>query len=897
MVGVDAHGPTGEEIPWHARPAEEVARRLGTDPERGLDAGRARGLLARLGPNEIAAAGLRPLWRVLLSQFTDFMIVVLLAAALVAGVVGSGLDAIAILVIVVLNALVGAFQEYRAERAVAALRRLAARHARVLRDGRRRTLASRELVPGDVVLLEAGDVVPADLRLLDASGLQVDESLLTGESVPVEKISTGTVPVESALGDRSNMAWRDTQVTRGRGRGLVVATGMRAHTGRIAHLIEKAGDPRTPLQRRLAAFGRRLAVVVLGICAVLFVAGLLQGQPPVLMFLTAVSLAVAAIPEALPAVVTVSLALGAGRMSRRNALIRRLPAVETLGSVTCICADKTGTLTRNRMQLERVWLDGRECPGLPPAAERDSAWDWLGRAVALCNTLPPEEAADAEVGDPTERALRRAAAAAGWHKAALLRQLPLVGEIPFDAERKRMSTLHRCAAGAVLFTKGAPEEVLASCDAAGGPGGDVLQRARREGDRLAEQGYRVLAVAWRRLDSVPRAITAAALERSLTLLGLLALMDPPRPGVHAAVAECRSAGIVPVMITGDHPGTARAIAARLEIAAGGDQVATGSEVSALSDAALAEAVHRLRVYARTSAAEKIRIVSALEGEGEFVAMTGDGINDAPALRRAAIGVAMGRRGTEVAREAADMVLLDDDFSTIVAAVREGRRIFDNIRKFIKYTMASNTGEILTLFLAPFFGLPIPLLPLQILWVNLVTDGLPGLALAGERAERGVMRRPPRPPRESVFARGIWQHILWAGGLIAALSLLAQAWALADASHWRTVVFTVLTFSQLAHVLAIRSERDAMLAQGANLALFGAVALTVGLQLLVIYLPPLNRVFQTAPLNARELAVCLLLPLLVPAAVELEKYLVRHCGLYGIQPRARGSAAGERPPPA
>ncbi|HYW02342.1 MAG TPA: cation-translocating P-type ATPase [Gammaproteobacteria bacterium] len=894
----DASADGTETPPWHVLPSAEVAHRLAVDPDHGLDEPEARERLARVGPNEIRTRGTRPPWRLLLAQFADFMILVLLAAAAVSGAVGDLMDALAILVIVVLNALVGALQEYRAERAVAALRRLAAPHARVRREGRARTVAARSLVPGDVVLLEAGDIVPADLRLVAVSSLQVDESPLTGESAPVDK-DAGVVPrADAPLADRHGMAWRDTRVTRGRGCGIAVATGPRAQTGRIAGMLEQAGPARTPLQRRLAAFGRRLALAVLGICAALFATGLLRGQPPVLMFLTAVSLAVAAIPEALPAVVTVSLALGARRMSRRKALIRRLPAVESLGSVTCICSDKTGTLTENRMRVERVWMAGTERETVPAPGGDGPAGEWLGPAMALCNDLGPDGDDESAGGDPTERALLRAAAAAGWDLAALARRLPRAGEAAFDTVRKRMSTLHRDGDGRVLFTKGAPESVLGACDAVAGlDSPDALEQARHRAEALASRGYRVLAVAWRRLAAGTPDGDARALEQSLTLLGLVALLDPPREGAVEAVAECRSAGIVPVMITGDHPGTALAIARRLGIGDDSRVVTTGRRVSALSDEELAAAARRLRVYARMSPEEKIRIVDALERDGELVAMTGDGINDAPALRRAVIGVAMGRRGTEVAREAADMVLLDDDFSTIVAAVREGRRIFDNIRKFIRYTMASNAGEILTLFLAPFFGLPIPLLPLQILWVNLVTDGLPGLALAGERAERGLMRRPPRPPGESVFARGTWQHILWAGSLMAGLSLLSQAWALAAGAHWRTVVFTVLTFCQLAHVLAIRSERDSLFVQGPNPALFAAVAATVGLQLLVIYLPALNVVFRTAPLGPAELAVCLGLPLAVLAAVELEKYLVRRFGLYAApaQPDSRaGEGRGSRP---
>jgi len=572
-------------------------------------------------------------------------------------------------------------------------------------------------------------------------------------------------------------------------------------------------------------------------------------------------------------------------MVRQNALIRRLPAVETLGSVTYICSDKTGTLTLNRMHVDCVLAAGETRPGLPDKPE--SPWRELGLAMALCNDAVAGQ--DGELtGDPTETALLAAAQAAGCDKDELQQTLPRVAEIPFDAERARMSTLHGDGDGdgVLMFVKGAPESVLARCtDQLGAVGAapafdaTALQDAA---ETLAAQGLRVLAFALKRLPRLPEVLDANSLESGLSFIGLAGMIDPPRPEAGAAVAACQSAGIIAVMITGDHPATARAIAQRLGLIEEGAKVLSGSELAQMSQADFEREVETVRVYARINPEQKIEIVRALQEKGEFVAMTGDGVNDAPALKRADIGIAMGKGGTDVAREAAHMTLLDDNFATIVTAVREGRRIFDNIRKFVKYTMTSNSGEIWTIFLAPFLGLPIPLLPIHILWINLVTDGLPGLALAGEGAERNVMQRPPRPPKESIFAHGMWQHVLWVGLLMGAVTLLTQAWALHSGSaHWQSMVFTVLTLSQLGHVLAIRSERESLFAQGvfSNRMLIAALALTFALQMAVLYVPWLNPIFKTAPLSLGELAACLALSSVVFLGVELEKALVRRGWLY------------------
>ena len=868
----DESAERGSSTDWHRLAAGEALARLGSDAATGLSEAEAAERLAEAGPNALPEGRRRSLAAMLLGQFSDFMILVLLAAALVSGLVGEPADTIAILVIVLLNGVIGAVQEYRAQRAMLALRRLAAPDAAVLRDGALRKIPATELVPGDVVALEAGDLVPADVRLIEAANLHADEAILTGESQPVLKHVEPLDQAHLHLGDRRNLCFKGTSVTRGRATGGVVATGRQTEIGRIAGLLATEEGVQTPLQQRLMRFGRNLALAVLAICGIVFIAGLLQGQPPALMFLTAVSLAVAAIPEALPAVITVSLALGARKLSRRNSLVRNLPAVETLGSVTFICSDKTGTLTENRMTLEALVVDGERLGDLPAAAA-DPAWQDLGRALALSNDVTIQN--DQSVGDPTELALYAAAERSGRRKAELEHELPRVAELPFDSTRQRMTTIHRDGPGLVAYTKGAPEAVVPRC-------GDVDAASILAGaDALAGEGYRVLAVAGRRLDALPEPLDAA--ESDLVLLGLVGLIDPPRPEAAEAVAECRSAGITPVMITGDHPGTALAIASRLGIADDPDALLTGSELAQLSDDAFARRVAGLRVYARVDAEQKIRIVRALQDRGEFVAMTGDGVNDAPALERAGIGIAMGGKGTDVARETADLVLLDDNFATIVTAVREGRRIFDNILKFIKDTMSSNSGEIWTLFLAPFLGLPIPLLPIHILWINLVTDGLPGLAFTAEREEPGTMRRPPRPPGESIFAHGMWQHIVWVGLFVAACSIASQAWAWSrGVSYWQTMVFTTLTVAQLFHSLSMRSSRASLLSIGltTNRPMLVALLLAFGLQLAVVYHPLLNPIFETEPLPLPDLAVCLALSSLVLVAVEFEKALVRRGRLYG-----------------
>ena len=877
--------------PWHGLNAANVLAELAVDPVSGLAADKARLRMVRAGPNLLQEGRRRGPWRILLDQFTDFMILVLLAAAVLSGIIGDIADTLAIVAILLLNAAIGFTQEYRAARAMAALRQIAAPTAVVVRDGQRMVIAAQELVPGDIVLLEAGNLVPADLRLIEAVRMRVDEAALTGESVPADKDAAVIAGRDAALGDRRNMAYKGTMVTYGRGRGAVVATGMATELGRIAALLAAEEEVKTPLQKRLTVFGQRLAVVVLLVCAAIFAAGLLRGEPLLLMLLTAVSLAVAAIPEALPAVVTIALALGAYRMVEHHALMRRLPSVETLGSITYICSDKTGTLTENRMRVETCLIEGRR---VAPEAATGAVAEQLFVAIALCNDAIGGDGAVS--GDPTEVALHQAADRAGFGKSALEAQSPRRAELPFDSARMRMTTFHADGTGVTAYTKGAPEAVLPRCtELFGSPDAGIDHAALEQAAAaMAADGLRVLAVACRHWNGIPDLNDADAAESALVFIGMVGLIDPPRTEAAQAVATCRAAGITPVMITGDHPATARAIARRLGMAGDSDVVITGRELAALDDGQLAARVQQIRVYARVDPAQKIRVVAALQAHGEFVAMTGDGVNDAPALKRADIGVAMGRGGTDVAREASDMVLLDDNFATIVSAVRGGRRIYDNIRRFIKYILTTNLAEVLLILLAPFLGMPLPLLPLHILWVNLVTDGLPGIALTAEPAEPGIMQRRPRPPRETMFARGMWQHILWAGVLMSALVLGVQAWSMdAGIAHWQSVVFTALVFTQLGHVLAIRSDRESLLTIGlfSNLPLLGTVVLTVMLQFVLLYVPAFNRVFSTAPLSVVELGICMACAVLVAGAVEIEKGLVRRGLVYRERADAGADATG------
>lgn len=868
-----------EALPWHTLSVVETVERLSVDPQIGLSEAESLRRACDYGHNEILEHPPRSLWWMFLDQFTDFMILVLMGAAVVSGIIGEPLDSLAIVGIVLLNGIIGFVQEFRAERAMTALKMLVPRNAKVRRGGQTVAVPASELIYGDIVIVEAGDLIPADLRLIETTQLRVDEAALTGESVPVEKHTISLATQELPVGDRLNMAYKGTVVTYGRATGIVIAIGMATELGKIAALLHEEEAVKTPLQKRLARFGQRLAFAILAICLSVFILGVLRGEPIVLMFLTAVSLAVAAIPEALPAVVTISLALGAHKMVKKNALIRRLPAVETLGSITYICSDKTGTLTQNKMRVEQVYANGQLVKECGPGEMEGTPWDLLYQAMALSNDAMGNDQGEV-IGDPTEVALYRAALEAEHEKKVLQLTSPRLGEIPFDSARKRMTTFHQGQEGVLSFTKGAPEEVVSQCDLVLSKSGPtpINKNAILEcAEEMAGNGLRVLGLAFREWPQMPTVLSPESSECQLTFLGLVGLIDPPREEAWNAVALCKTAGIIPVMITGDHPATARAIAVRLGIMTDSDEVISGQELAQLSLQEMEERVNDVRVYARVAPEQKINIVKALQKKGEFVAMTGDGVNDAPALKGADIGVAMGIGGTDVSRESSDMILLDDNFATIVTAVAEGRRIFDNIRKFIRYTMTSNAGEIWTIFLAPFLGLPLPFLPIHILWINLVTDGLPGLALALEPGEKGIMERPPRPPQESIFAHGMWQDIIWVGLLMGSVSLMAQGWAYHTGStHWQTMVFTVLTMSQLGNVLAMRSENESVFQQGlwSNPQLFTVVLFTFALQMATIYIPFLNQIFQTTPLSLSELVFCLGLSTVVFVAVEIKKWIIR-----------------------
>ncbi len=840
----------------------------------GLSSGEAAARLVRYGANAVEQHRGTPWWRRVVLQLRDPLVLVLLAAGVLTVATGDLTDAAVILLVVVVNTSVGVAQEVRADRAVTALGELTAPVARVVRDGQERQVRAADVVPGDLVVLAEGDVVPADAEIVEAAALLVDEAALTGESVPVDKAAVG------AGEGPDEVVSAGTVVVRGRGRAVVIATGADSAMGRIATLLGTAAVL-TPLQRRLVGLGRVLAGVAVVLCAVVLALGLLRGQPLELMLVTAISLVVAAVPESLPAVVTLSLALGARRMAARNAIIRRLPAVETLGSVTVIATDKTGTLTEGRMVAQRLWTPAGEATltgagyaprgdivrdGRPVTEHDDHELAELLRAAVLCNdaTLRPPDDDSPQwraLGDPTEAALLVAGAKLGLDRVALQRAMPRVAELPFDSGRKRMTTAHRRPAGGFrVVCKGAPEVLLhrplLRDDA------ETITAAIGRADGLARDGYRVLALAAADRAALPS--DADELEVGLSLLGLVAILDPPREAAAATVAACRQAGITPVLITGDHPSTARAIATRLGIISPTDEVVVGQQ---LRDGAI-PAVTDSRVFARTTPEQKLDIVQAWRGDGAVVAMTGDGVNDGPALRRADIGVAMGQRGTEVAREAADLVLADDDLATVVAAVEEGRRVYANVRRFLLYGLSGGTAEILVMLVGPFAGLPLPLLPAQILWVNLMTHGLAGVALGAEPAEPDVMRRPPRPPAESVLGAGLWQRIVRIGVVIAAITLGVGLWGHATGRPWQSMVFLALGVTQLGVALGVRARAGT----AANPFLLVAVAVAFALQVAGLYLPPLRDLLGTHPLRLTDLAIACVPAILGYLAVRVDHRL-------------------------
>ncbi len=853
---------------YHSQSVSQTAEALKTRPS-GLSSTEAKQRLEEYGKNLLEAKKKKTIFSMLLNQLTDFMILVLVAAAVISGFIGDLTDTIVILAIVVINAVIGLVQEWRAEKAMEALESMAASQARVQRDNQTIEINAADLVPGDVIMVEVGNIIPADVRFIETYTLKVDESSLTGESVNIEKNIEPLPEGDYPLGDRLNIGYKGTNVTNGRASAYVVATGMNTELGRIAKMIQTE-ELKTPLQKKLNAFGKRLTIIILILCVIFFLVGWLRGEPWSVMLLTSISLAVAAIPEALPALVTIALALGAKRLVKNNALIRKLPAVETLGSVTYICSDKTGTLTLNKMTVQEIYEEKKATDELSAKLGKNV----LLHAIALNNDVKKNKDNN-WVGESTEVALAQYALENDHDRLALERKFKRLAELPFDSNRKCMTTLHQTESGIVAIVKGAVEVLFGKLK---DDQKKLIPDLEHQVRVMAEKGYRTLGYAIRILDQMPAELTPEKIETSLTFIGFAGMIDPPREEAKKAVSECKSAGIRAVMITGDHKLTAKAIAESLGIVSSEkDIVLTGPELQKMNDEEFFSKVENIRVYARVDPAQKLRIISALQSKHHFVAMTGDGVNDAPALKNADIGIAMGINGTEVSKEAAHMILLDDNFATIVIAVKHGRRIFDNILKFIKYIMTGNSGEIWALFLAPLVGLPIPLLAIHILWVNLISDGLPGLALASEPSEKNIMNRPPRPPGESVFANGMGWHILFIGFLIGLVTMGIQAWAINNEyRNWQTMTFTVLCFSQLGHVMSIRSSHRSTFALGvfSNKPMIVALVITVMLQMMIIYVPFFNDIFKTAPLTGRELIITAAVSSIVFWAVELEKLVRR-----------------------
>jgi Ca2+-transporting ATPase len=923
--------PRQDERVWHALEVSHVLPALGTSPERGLAMDEAARRLTRYGYNELAEKPRPGFWRMLLGQLSSFIVIVLIVAGVISAILGDYIEAGAILAIVALNAVLGVVQERRAEEALAALRRMAAPEAQVIRDGHRISVPARELVPGDLVILEAGNFVPADLRLVETVNLRIEEAALTGESVAVEKDAHVVLRQDVPLGDRLNTAFMGTVVAYGRGRGLVVTTGMHTQIGLIATMLQVAEDESTPLQRKLDQLGKVLGWAALGVCALVFLVGWARGYEPFTMFITAVSLAVAAVPEGLAAVVTITLALGMREMIKRHALIRRLASVETLGSTTVICSDKTGTLTQNQMTVTRLWVDGTmlevtgqgydpvgqfRVDGKPVDLTKMPGASTALWAAVLANDAEIERTDEGEasrfrvVGDPTESALVVAAAKGGAHRGQLTHSYPRISEIPFDSTRKRMTTLHRVVGPSMAdpspFTddqqrewvvaamKGAPDIVLSLCthlqhlDDSRAPLTEAMRKQILEANsRMAQQALRVLAVAYRVEQEPPGEVTVEVVERDLTFVGLFGMIDPGRAEVPPAIDTARRAGIRTVMITGDFANTARAIAEQIGLMRPGGQVLTGAELARMDDATLTREVAHTDVYARVSPEHKVRIVDALKASGEIVAMTGDGVNDAPALKRADIGVAMGITGTDVAKETADMVLTDDNYASIVSAVEQGRIIYSNIRKFVFYLLSCNVGEIAVIFVAVVAGLPSPLTAIQLLWLNLVTDGAPALALGMEKGDPDTMDQPPRPPDEPVINRSmrlgiVLQTLAISGATLGAYFVGLRAHPEAP-EFAETMSFATLSFSELLRAMTARSERYPLLRIGlfSNRTMVYAVLSSVILVMAVLYVPFLQPVFNTVTLGWAQWE--LMLPLMfVPAVVaELTKW--------GTNLRARRSA--------
>lgn len=891
---------------WYQQNTEFTAQQLDTSLASGLSSSEAQTRLLHDGRNELTERASKNILSLLYEQVSEPLVVILLVAAALSAVLGKGIELVAILAIVGLNALLGIVQEYRAEKAIAALKKMSQPHVRVRRDGKDSFVDAAELVVGDIILVEAGSIIPADARIVEAHNLRVQEASLTGESYAVDKTVVAIEGENLPLGDRKNMLYMGTNVAYGRGEALVVATGMNSELGKIADMLQSVGDDKSPLQRRITELGRVLFAAAFVVMGIAIVVGLITGHTFQNVLLNSVAIAVAVVPEGLPAVVTISLALGAQRMLRRGALIRKLPAVETLGSVTVIASDKTGTLTENRMTVRVIDVAGDtyDLTNLMQNKQQEPVPAKVSRKLILVAAALANDGKilddGSSLGDPTETALLTAAQTHSLNRTSLDSEYPRVAEVPFSSERKRMTTIHQNTDSNhtilngdshqyIAFTKGAPDGLLDIStyvynDGVIEPMNDAwLTRIEASNDQLAADGLRVLGVAFRAIDNFDSA-NLESVESEMVFVGLIGMIDPPRPEVVQAVKTSKTAGIRPVMITGDHPMTALAIAKQIGIAEEGATVLTGRQLSEITDEQLRDAVREVSVYARVSPEHKLRIVRALKDIGHIVAMTGDGVNDAPALKQADIGVAMGITGTDVSKEASDMVITDDNFATIVFAAEEGRAIYDNVRRFIKYLLASNTGELLVLLSAQLVsGMTIPLNTLQILWMNLITDGIPALALGLENAEKDAMTRPPYAPNESILGRGLGRHILLIGGALGITGLGLGVWAFQNnilaangMPAWNTMVFLLLTIAQMGHALGLRSHSESVfkLPFFSNQYLLGAIVLTIVLQLLAVYMPFFNRIFGTQPLELWQLALVLVLSTVVFWVVEFEKLLMR-----------------------